>query len=195
MAEKDAPFLITVCGLEELSCHADRKVSHVLSILDPGYSEPEAFGAYGEHARLQLNFHDIIEDIPGQEPPQPEHVATILEFGSGILRDPALSRHLLVHCHMGISRSTAAMTLLLAQAQPGLTATEVLAQVLHIRPKAWPNLRILTLGEEQLDRRGEFTDAAAGVYRLQMEQRPELEALFRDGGREREVALGLRSRR
>src|ERR1700761_8302847 len=116
MAEKDTPFLITVCGLEELSCHADRKVSHVLSILDPGLTEPEVFGSYGEHARLQLNFHDIIEDIPGQEPPQADHVAIILEFGASIQHDPILARHLLVHCHMGISRSTASMALLLAQA-------------------------------------------------------------------------------
>ncbi len=120
MSNPEAPFLITVCGIEELAGHADRKVSHVLSILDPDHAEPEAFGAYGEHARLVLNFHDVIEDTPGFQAPQPAHVEKILEFGRGILHDPENIRHLLVHCHMGISRSTAAMTLLLAQAQPEL---------------------------------------------------------------------------
>src|SRR5208283_3747145 len=132
MLPADTPFTITVCGLEELSGHADRQVSHVLSILDPDQAEPEAFGAYGEHARLELKFHDVIDETEGFEAPQPEHIAKILEFGCDILRDPENLRHLLVHCHAGISRSTASMALLLAQAQPGLSADDVLAQVVHI---------------------------------------------------------------
>ncbi len=110
-----------------------------------------------------------------------------------LLRDPETVRHLLVHCHAGISRSTASMTLLLAQAQPGLGADEVLAQVVHIREKAWPNLRILSLGAELLGRKGEFIEAAGAVYRLQLERRPEIKDFFmrqRAGQREIEVALG-----
>ena len=191
MPPADAPFTITVCGLEELAGHADREVSHVLSILDPDQPEPEAFGAYGEHARLELKFHDIIEETAGFEAPQPRHVEKMLEFGQDLLRDPENVRHLLVHCHAGISRSTAAMTLLLAQAQPSLRADEVLAQVVHIREKAWPNLRILTFGEELLGRRGEFTCAAGAIYRLQLERRPEIKSFFIDSGRAREIAVAL----
>ena len=122
----ETPFMITVCGLEELAGHADRKVSHVLSILDPDQPEPEAFGAYGEHARLELKFHDIIEETPAFQAPQPDDVRKILDFGRDILREPENVRHLLVHCHMGISRSTASMALLLAQAQPELPASDIL---------------------------------------------------------------------
>lgn len=191
MPPADAPFTITVCGLEELAGHADREVSHVLSILDPDQPEPEAFGAYGEHARLELKFHDIIEETAGFEAPQPRHVEKMLEFGQDLLRDPENVRHLLVHCHAGISRSTAAMTLLLAQAQPTLGADEVLAQVVRIREKAWPNLRILTFGEELLGRRGEFTHAAGAVYRVQLERRPEIKSFFMDSGRAREIEAAL----
>ncbi len=191
----DAPFMITVCGLEELAGHAGRQVSHVLSILDPDRAEPEAFGAYGEHARLELKFHDIIEETPGMWAPQPADVGKILDFGRDILRDAENLRHLLVHCHMGISRSTASMTLLLAQAQPDLPARDVLQQVLHIRDKAWPNLRILQFGEEQLGRKGEFTDAVGGIYRHQLERRPQIKDFFVDGGRAREVDLALRTAR
>ncbi len=187
MPPASAPFMITVCGLEELAGHADRQVSHVLSILDPGEAEPEAFGAYGEHARLELKFHDVIEEAEEFQAPQPEHVAKILEFGRDILRDPENLRHLLVHCHAGISRSTASMALLLAQAQPQLGASDVLAQVLHIRDKAWPNLRILALGEKQLDREGEFTTAVGAIYRYQLTRRPEMEQFFLEGGRSREI--------
>jgi predicted protein tyrosine phosphatase len=191
----DAPFTITVCGLEELPGHADREVSHVLSILDPGQPEPEAFGGYGEHARLELNFHDVIVDIPGFVAPRQEHAAKILEFGEELLRDPENIRHLLVHCHMGISRSTASMALLLAQAQPRLGADEILAQVLHIRDKAWPNLRILRLGEELLGRPGEFSGAVGAIYRFQLERQPELRRLFIEAGRLLEVELAVASKR
>jgi predicted protein tyrosine phosphatase len=195
MPPADTPFTITVCGLEELAGHADRQVSHVLSILDPDQPEPEAFGGYGEHARLELKFHDVIREMPGFEAPQVEHVEKMLAFGQDLLRDPELARHLLVHCHAGISRSTAAMTLLLAQAQPGLGADEVLAQVVHIREKAWPNLRILSMGAELLGRQGEFIEAAGAVYRLQLERRPEIKDFFRDSGREREIEVALGSLR
>jgi predicted protein tyrosine phosphatase len=193
MPPVELPFTIAVCGLEELAGHADRQVSHVLSILDPEQPEPEAFGAYGEHARLELKFHDIIEETPGFLAPQPGHVSRMLEFGRDLLRDPENSRHLLVHCHAGISRSTASMTLLLAQAQPELAAADILAQVVRIREKAWPNLRILALGEEQLGRKGEFTRAVSAVYRLQLERRPEIKSFFLDGGRAKEIEVALGS--
>ena len=189
MSASELPFPITVCGIEELSGHADRQVSHVLSILDPDQPEPEAFGSYGEHSRLEMRFHDAIKEEPGIVAPQPEHVAEILSFGKDILADPESIRHLLVHCHMGISRSTASMTLLLAQAQPELPAQAILDQVVSIRDKAWPNLRILTFGEEQLGRKGEFTSVVGGVYRRQLEQRPEIREFFVRVGRDQEVEL------
>jgi predicted protein tyrosine phosphatase len=189
MPPLDTPFTITVCGLEELAGHAGRQVSHVLSILDPDQPEPEAFGAYGEHARLELKFHDVIEETPGFVAPQPEDVARMLEFGRDILRDPENLRHLLVHCHMGISRSTAAMALLLAQAQPTVAASDIMAHILDIRDKAWPNLRILLFGEEQLGRAGELSSAAGAIYRHQIERRPEIKNFFVEAGRGREIEL------
>ena len=102
---------LTICGIEELPGNSAREVTHVLSVLDPDRAEIAAFDAYGEHHRVTLRFHDIIEPRPGQIMPAPEHVEAILNFGEG-LRATAASRlkgHLLVHCHMGISRSTAAM--------------------------------------------------------------------------------------
>lgn len=47
-----------------------RGASHVLWILDPDWLVPEAFGSFGEHEKLELRFHDIIEDIPGMLPPR-----------------------------------------------------------------------------------------------------------------------------
>jgi hypothetical protein len=57
------PFKTTVCGIEELPDHSAVGVTHVLSILDPGWPVPDAFGSFGEHQRLELRFNDVIEDF------------------------------------------------------------------------------------------------------------------------------------
>src|SRR3954454_9292699 len=150
-----APFRITVCGIEELAEFGEGGVSHVLSILDPDWPVPEAFGAYGEHEKLELRFNDIIEDTPGQIVPREEHVSALLGFGRDLMAEPPQDAHLLVHCHAGISRSSAAVALILAQGLPSLSARQILQDVIRIRPKAWPNLRIIELGDALLSRNGE----------------------------------------
>jgi predicted protein tyrosine phosphatase len=194
MPQTPLPFHMTICGIEELTEHSDRPISHVLSILDPTEPTPKAFLSYGEHTRLELRFHDVIDLAPDQHAPQPHHVAQILQFGLGFPDAPDTASRILAHCHAGVSRSTAAMTLLLAQARPRMAAADVLARVVAVREKAWPNLRMLAMGEEQLGRNGEFTGAVASVYRRQLERQPHLKDLMIGWGRGREVALGLSER-
>jgi predicted protein tyrosine phosphatase len=188
-----APFGITVCGIEELASHCETGASHVLSILDPDHPVPQAFGRFGEHEKLELRFHDVIEQDPGMEPPHEEDVVRLLAFGRGLVREPPKDAHLLVHCHAGISRSTAAMALILVQALPDLPGPDVMQEVLRIRPKAWPNLRIIEMGDRLLGRAGEITTAAISVYRLQLEIRPHLAEFMMLGGRGREVSAARQS--
>ena len=185
-ASEFVDFHITVCGIEELAGHGAVGVTHVLSILDPGFPDPAAFGAFGEHERLDLRFHDIIDELPGLRLAQREDVAALLRFGRDLMRRPRA--HLLVHCHMGISRSTASMALILAQARPDRPASEALAEVRRIRPRIWPNLRVMELGDELLGRRGELVDAAVGRYRHVLERRPEVGQAMIQMGRGREVS-------
>jgi predicted protein tyrosine phosphatase len=187
-----APFWISVCGIEELASHCEVGVSHVLSILDPDWPVPEAFGAFGEHAKLELRFHDVIDARDaGTVAPQPEHVTDILSFGRRLSAPREQETHLLVHCHAGVSRSTAAMTLILAQALPEVSANRIFGEVLRIRPQAWPNLRILELGDAMLGRQGELVAAAASVYRRQLDERQHLVEQMRSGGRGREITVAL----
>lgn len=179
------PFGATVCGIEELHGHSAAGVSHVLSILDPDHPVPEAFGTYGEHARLERRFHDIIEEEEGRIAPHAQDVAAILDFGRGMMAEAA--PRLLVHCHAGISRSTAALALVLAQAQPEVPAEALLAWILARREKAWPNLRMLEFGDAMLGRGGTLPAAAAAIYRHQLVIRPHLAEVFRRTGRGREV--------
>lgn len=183
------PFRITICGIDELSGHGAVGVSHVLSILDPDWPIPEAFGSFGEHERCELRFHDVIEDDPGMVPPRDEDVARLLAFGRDILAEPAPNAHLLVHCHAGVSRSTASMILMVAQAQPERTASSVASEILRIRPQAWPNLHIVEMGDVQLGRGGRLVSAAVGIYRQRLTERPELARSMTECGRGREVAV------
>ena len=185
----ELPFKITVCGLQELSGHAAAGVTHVLSIIDPDYPSPTEFGAYGEHARLELRFDDIIEELPGRVAPQPEDVRRLLAFGRDLDAQMPSGAHLLVHCHAGVSRSSASMSLLLAQATPERPGEEIFREILAIRPQIWPNLRIVEMGDAMLGRDGDLVRAVHGVYRSQAEKRPELIEEMRSNGRAREVEI------
>ena len=163
----------------------------MLSILDPDHPELDAFGEFAPHRRLGLRFHDIIEPTPDRLAPSREDVARLLEFGTEL--SAASRSHLLVHCHAGVSRSTAAATLILAQAQPDRPASEALDAVVRMRPRAWPNLRMLEFGDALLGRNGEIVAAASLVYRRVLDREPLLEEAMIDGGRGREVAAALSS--
>jgi predicted protein tyrosine phosphatase len=178
-------FRITVCGLAELDSHSALGVTHVLSILDPGTPDPAAFGAFGEHERLDLRFYDIVDETPGMRAPDAEDVELLLRFGRGLMRES--HAHLLVHCHMGVSRSTASMALILAQARPDRPALEAMMEVRRIRPRIWPNLRVVELGDAALGRKGELVAAAIARYRHVIELRPELGEMMTQAGRGREV--------
>lgn len=182
------PFGISVCGIEELTAHCNVGVSHVLSILDPDWPVPQAFGTFSEHTKLELRFHDVIEEhCRNAVTPQREHALEVLAFG----RRLGVGAHLLVHCHAGVSRSTASMALILAQACPDVSGARVFGEVLRIRPQAWPNLRVVEFGDDALGRRGELVSAVAEVYRRQLENRLYSAEEMRLSGRAREIVTAI----
>jgi predicted protein tyrosine phosphatase len=187
------PFGITVCGIEELPQHSSRGISHVLSILDPGHPTPAAFMDYPAHAKLELRFHDIIKEREGEIPPREADVDLLLAFGRDLTDEPAAKRHLLVHCHMGISRSTSAMLLLLAQARPDVDAGRLMAELVRIRSRAWPNLLMVKFGDALLGRKGTLVAAAKALYKERMMSSPQVADFFRQVGREEEVDGGSSS--
>jgi predicted protein tyrosine phosphatase len=180
---------ITICGIPELGEHCEAGVTHVLSILDPGWPDPIAFLDFPPHRREALRFHDVIAPVSSATIlPAEEHVAQLLEFGREVMA-AGPDAHLLIHCHAGISRSTASAALLLAQASPARPADEIFAEIGRLRPRAWPNLLLLELGEAALGRYGEITPAVVAQYRRVAEADPSFAMFIRDAGRGREVVL------
>jgi predicted protein tyrosine phosphatase len=187
------PFRVTICGLDELGARGAEDFSHVLSILDPGWPEPAALRGFDVHRRLRLHFHDVIEPLPGSVAPQRWDVDLLLAFGRDLATAPGAAGdvHVLVHCHAGLSRSTAAAILLLAQRHRDHPADAVIAEVARLRPRAWPNLRILEFGDAALGRGGEIVAAARSQYRRVLEREPQLAEAMIGGGRGREVAAAM----
>ena len=183
--------MLTICGISELPDQRDRSVTHVLSILDPEHPDPEAFGAYDPHHRTILRFHDIINPIEGMILPEPEHVAAVLRFGKEIAAGSAerSEGHLLVHCHMGVSRSTAAMLTLLAQTYPEENEDRLFERLTEIRPQAWPNSLMIGFADDLLSRNGRLTGALRRHYGHQLRRMPRYAQLMHDLGRSREVEM------
>jgi predicted protein tyrosine phosphatase len=92
---------------------------------------------------------DLEEEVETQIQPKPhapsfDDLQNILAFTREIGEDDIL----LVHCHAGLCRSTAVA--FLAMVQHGATFEPAMTLVLKQRPHAWPNMRIITLGDRVL---------------------------------------------
>jgi predicted protein tyrosine phosphatase len=182
---------LTICGIEELPAHGKRLVTHVLSLLDPEAPEIAAFDRYDAHERKTLRFHDIIEPRQGQVLPQQEHVQDILRFGAELSesRTGRTEGHLLVHCHMGVSRSTAAMLTLMAQVRPDEDPDHLFLRLREIRPQAWPNSRMVQFADDLLGRNGRLVGALPRHYAHQLRVQPKYREWMTQLGRQRELEM------
>ena len=183
--------MLTICGIEELPTHNKRQVTHVLSILDPGWPDIEAFTDFDTHVRTTLHFDDIIDEIPGKIAPQREDVEDILGFGMDLAASQTerTEGHLLVHCHMGVSRSTAAMLTLMAQASPDDSEDELFERLRQIRPQAWPNSRMVEFADDLLGRNGRLMGALPKHYAHQLKVQPKYQEWMTTLGRTRELKM------
>ncbi|CAA7624847.1 Predicted protein tyrosine phosphatase [Candidatus Terasakiella magnetica] len=178
------PYPLTICGIDELPRHADAGVSHVLTILDPEWPDPEHFARFQPHRRTIWRFHDIVNTHEGQEHPDEHHVRGILEYGEALKREEV--KHLLIHCHMGISRSTATAAILMAQSHPG-REREAFAHLRAIRPYSWPNSRMLAMADTMLARGGVLVEAMREHHQIMFDARPDMMDYLRASERAAEV--------
>jgi predicted protein tyrosine phosphatase len=176
---------ISICGIPELPLFREAGVSDVLSIIDPASPEPEAFASFAPHRRRTLRFDDLLSEVPGMLAPGEADVRAILEFGAE-LESRGDTAHVLVHCHGGISRSSAAAALLLAQHNPGREEDAFMA-LLEIRPQAWPNTRMVALADALMERHGALSAALAAYRRALLGVRPHLATMVVSIGRDHEL--------
>jgi predicted protein tyrosine phosphatase len=115
----------------------------------------------GEQGLLRrYYFHDICpRDAVSQFIDNPtlataEQIQDILDFTGHLIK----ASKLLVHCHAGISRSTAVACGILCQ--HGLAPNEAVRYVLEIRPQAYPNTHIVALFDDILQLDGQLNQAS-----------------------------------
>ncbi|WP_367714259.1 tyrosine protein phosphatase (plasmid) [Nitratireductor sp. GISD-1A_MAKvit] len=136
------------------------RAQHMVSLTSS--SEPPALAQIDTvPERLHLAMHDISDLRPGLIAPAFEQIEALLGFA----RDWNWRSPLVVHCHAGISRSTAA-----AYVIANLFAREMdevaLAHMLRERaPSATPNRRIVALGDRLLEREGRMIRAIHQIGR------------------------------
>jgi predicted protein tyrosine phosphatase len=137
--------------------------THTISLLDPDFlaisqvPEPSF-----EQQVLRHYFHDIgMEKFssffhnPKQKPATAQQIQEILEFTAPL----ESADKLLVHCHAGLSRSTAVACGILCQ--HGLTPTEAVKYVLSIRSQAFPNQHVIKLFDDVLELEGQLVATAS----------------------------------
>ncbi len=178
------PYRLTICGLYELDLHAAAGVGCVVSILDPDFPDPVAFHHYPPHRRILYRFDDVVRDRAGVVAPAVANVHAILDLGREMASEPV--EHVLIHCHAGVSRSTAAAIILMVQDNPGREA-EAFAELSRIRPRSWPNALMLTLADAILARDGALTEHLREHQRRVVRSHPDLADLLIGSERAHEV--------
>ena len=178
------PYRITICGLDELAGHAQGGFTHVVSILDPERADPQDFLQYGPHRRVLWRFDDTVTAGLGFVEPREADVRKILTLGEQLLAESATQ--LLIHCHAGISRSTATAVILMAQNNPGREA-EVFDELARVRPRSWPNSLMVGIADDLLGRGGALTRELRRHHAKVAQAHPDLAAMIGLHGRAHEL--------
>lgn len=131
-----------------------REFDAVITIEDPNTHGGVRFNRHPHPDHLVLRFVDI--DYPAPAPydidhrfrvAEPHHIQQAIEFGRG-------RESLLVHCQVGIGRSTAIALAILADGYGHGREQEALQALLAVRPQAVPNLCVVGLADALLERGG-----------------------------------------
>ncbi len=159
------PYRLIVCGKSEIDGFAGDRVTHLLSLEDPG--TPKATPRWFRGTHEQFHFHDMDSEREARTmagiAPNRDHVESVLKFGARCLKSAqgGADVTLLVHCYAGSSRSPAAALALAVQALGGGREQEALDHILRLRPQAVPNVLVVTLADQVLGAEGRLIRAIA----------------------------------
>ncbi|USQ93632.1 tyrosine phosphatase family protein [Caulobacter sp. RL271] len=131
---------------------ARASVDHVLTLLSPDADAPSIAAP-----RTLLRFNDIVEPRAGLVAPSAADVAAILALAG--------TATLLIHCHAGVSRSTAAAYILACAVRPPGREASLAKHLRAVCPEATPNALMVALADAALARDGAMRAAIADIGR------------------------------
>lgn len=154
--------LIVVSPLSRIAEMAVRhKASEMISLLaaNQDFHRP---GVIKAERHLKLAMNDITFARTGDLiAPQEAHVAKIIEFA----RDWDQTSPLVVHCWMGVSRSPAAAMIASLAVAPDDDEDALAKRLREASPFATPNMRLVEIGDDMLQRGGRFARAVKALGR------------------------------
>ena len=110
---------------------------------------------------LFLDMNDISIKVEGLQEPQAYHISRLIEFAGEWDR----SAPLLIHCWMGISRSTAAAYIIAAALNTDNDEVTLAQELRRRSPSATPNARMVALADRVLSRDGRMIAAVRDIGR------------------------------
>lgn len=139
---------LTITGLSEANDLKKQGIpDKIISLVDPLIAK----NLEADNNHIVIPVHDIDQPIQGWVYPAVEHIREVLEF----TRDIKENDNVLVHCHAGVSRSTAmAIGILIQHGMPPKDAVEY---VFEIRDCAWPNNLMIDLLDTEFNLQGELS--------------------------------------
>lgn len=152
---------IHVCPLSRLvETIENSSASHVASLINASMEVPYPLSIALEN-RLFLGMNDIVEETPGFIPPEKTHVEKLVRF----VRTWDQKAPLVIHCWMGVSRSTAGAYIAQCTLMPDADEALLASRLRAASPEATPNLRLIQFADELLDRNGRMISAILDIDR------------------------------
>jgi predicted protein tyrosine phosphatase len=150
-----------VCSLSRLNTTVEvTGASHVVTLINATTYVPRPLSI--DAARhLFIGVSDIVEPMEGQILPAVEHVNRLLAF----VRRWDRGKPLIIHCHAGISRSTAGAFITACALFPEANEAEVALRLRAASPTATPNPRLVALADDMLGRAGRMNAAVTAIGR------------------------------
>jgi predicted protein tyrosine phosphatase len=151
---------------------AEARVSHLVTLIN-GETLIDTPPTIGPERHLRLAMNDICEPQEGLVLPSESHVADLVNFALAWDRKAPL----LIHCWAGISRSTAAAFIALCALNPDVDELRVARALRGASPTAYPNRRLVALGDDALAREGRMVAAVEGIGRGKIVEEADVFAL------------------
>ncbi|MEA2842197.1 MAG: hypothetical protein QOF41_3527 [Methylobacteriaceae bacterium] len=110
---------------------------------------------------LFIGMSDITEPLDGHILPAEQHVRKLIAFAKGWDR----SEPLVIHCHAGVSRSTAAAFIIACALAPSRSETEIADAIRRASHTATPNRGMIAIADAMLKREGRMVAAIERIGR------------------------------
>jgi len=153
--------MIHVCSLARLEETVEQTgARHVVSLIgdEARVARPSCIVPKNH---LWLRLHDIFAPLDGYIVPAEQHITDLLNF----VRRWDRQAPLVVHCYMGISRSTASAYATVCALNPRRDEASIAKTLRLASPTATPNVRIVSLADRLLGREGRMIAAIENIGR------------------------------